>query len=379
MALTKKKIILTFIGNYLPGYKAGGAMRILANMVNYLSDQLEFKIITRDRDLFEDKPYNNIKINAWNSFPKSMVFYFNMKLSLKRIINDTTFDIYYLNSLFDYHFSIKIILLRKLGLIPQKEVVLAPQGELMNGALSVKPVKKRIYILLSRIFGIYSDITWHASSENEANDIKREYGDDVKIKIAHNMPDFKLQSVEPKSKKEKNKLKILFISVISPKKNLSFVIDVLNKVQGDFTLNIYGPIKDQKYWEGCLRKIDGKIKDKINYKGVISHNQINTVYPNYDLFFFPTLGESFGHVIYESLVFGCPVLCSDTTPWNDLEKFDAGWNFNLNQPSQFLDLIEELISLDQIKYDKFFIGCKSYVEYLINDPTRSKANVNLFN
>lgn len=378
MALTKKKIILTFIGHYLPGYKAGGAMRILANMVNYLSDQLEFKIITRDRDLFEDKPYDKIKINAWNSFPKSSVFYFNLKLGLKGIINDTTFDIYYLNSLFDYHFSIKIILLRKLGLIPQKEAVLAPQGELMKGALSVKPIKKRIYILLSRIFGIYSDVTWHASSENEANDIKREYGDNVQIKIAQNMPDFDLQRAEPKSKKVKNKLKILFISVISPKKNLSFVIDVLNKVQGDFTLNIYGPIKDQKYWEGCLRKINSKIKDKINYKGVISHNQINTVYPEYDLFFFPTLGESFGHVIYESLVFGCPVLCSDTTPWNDLQKFNAGWNFNLNQPGKFIDQLEELISLDHDTYLKFFLGGREYLNYLDLRKSAIENNRRLF-
>ena len=35
----------------------------------------------------------------------------------------------------------------------------------------------------------------------------------------------------------------------------------------------------------------------------------------HDLFVFPTLGENFGHVIYESLMCGTPVLVSDNTPW----------------------------------------------------------------
>ena len=198
MPESSKKTILTFIGHYLPGYKAGGAVRTIANMVNFLSDQYEFKIITRDRDLIEKEPYKNIKVNSWNSLPKCKVFYYNLKLSLKRLINDTSFDVYYLNSLFDYHFSIKVILLRKLRLIPQKEVILAPRGELMSGALSVKPIKKRAYILLAKIFNIYNDVIWHASNENEANDIKREYGKDVKIKIALDIPDFNLERVERK-------------------------------------------------------------------------------------------------------------------------------------------------------------------------------------
>jgi len=45
---------------------------------------------------------------------------------------------------------------------------------------------------------------------------------------------------------------------------------------------------------------------------------------DYDAFIFPTLGENFGHVIIESLSAGCPVLCSDQTPWNDVFRAGGG-------------------------------------------------------
>ena len=137
-ALTNKKIILTFIGHYLPGYKAGGPVRTISNMLNLLSGEYEFKIITRDRDLLENKTYPNILINQWNSLENCRVFYHDLKYSLRKIINNSSFDLYYLNSLFDYHFSIKVVLLHKLGLIPKKKIIIAPRGELLQGALSTR-------------------------------------------------------------------------------------------------------------------------------------------------------------------------------------------------------------------------------------------------
>ena len=42
--LLKMKKILVFIGGYLPGYKYGGALRSLVNLVNLLGDEFEFYI-----------------------------------------------------------------------------------------------------------------------------------------------------------------------------------------------------------------------------------------------------------------------------------------------------------------------------------------------
>ena len=42
--------ILCFVDYYLPGYKAGGPLRTIINMVSQLGGEFEFLIVTRDRD-----------------------------------------------------------------------------------------------------------------------------------------------------------------------------------------------------------------------------------------------------------------------------------------------------------------------------------------
>ncbi|MFH1528462.1 MAG: glycosyltransferase [Bacteroidota bacterium] len=393
----KKKVILTFIGYYLPGYKSGGPVRTISNMLDLLGKDYNFKIITRDRDSLDSKPYEGININQWNDAEKCKIYYLSKHKSflftrnqaqstknkltnsqaLRTVINNTEFDQYYLNSLFDFNFSVKVVLLWKLKLIPQKPILLAPRGELMEGALSIKPFKKVLFLTFTKVLRLYKTITWHASSKYEEAEIKREFGNVTKVKIAMDIPDFNLPKVERTHKKEKGKLKILFISSITPKKNLLFVIDTLNKVEGDFTLDIYGPVKDEKYWRKCLNSISDRIKDRITYKGVIPNDKIHTVYPNYDLFFFPTLGENFGHVIYESLYYGTPVLCSDQTPWDKLEEFGAGWHFKLDQQKSFVDKIEKLIGDDIKEFNDFIKGCFDYISFIKSNNLLSN-NINIF-
>lgn len=379
MKTTNKPIILTFIGYYLPGYKSGGPVRTVSNMLTLLSDNYFFKIITRDRDFLEKKTYENIKVNEWNSLQGSEVFYHNLKLSIRKIINRTDFDIYYLNSLFDFHFSIKVILLHKLKLIPQKQIVLAPRGELFEGALANKHFIKRIFLLLVKLINLYKDVVWHASSPFEENLIKNEFGDKIRTKVALDVPQNNfIKKAERTHKKQKGLLRILFISRIAKTKNLKFAIEVLNSVKHDFYLDIYGPIVDRNYWNTCLNTIAPKVIERIKYKGVVHNDQIHEIYPQYDLLFFPTLGESFGHVIFESLSFGTPVLSTNSTPWNNLVQYNAGWNIDLNNFDAYINLIDQLILLDENSYEKYIKGCENYLEIFKKENNIKQNNIKLF-
>jgi len=265
-------------------------------MLDLLGNDFNFLIITRDRDDLENKPYENIKVNEWNDGPHCKIFYMannfsqftNYKLvrhlfggSLITVIKGIKFVQYYLNSLFEIYFSTKIILLWKLKLLPQKPILVAPRGELMEGALSIKPFKKRIFLSTFKLLKLYKNITWHASSEYEVEDIKREFGKNEKIKIALDVPNYNLKTDFVRTQlKEKGKLKILFISTIVPKKNLKFAIEVLNKIEGNFIFDIYGPIKDSKYWQECQNAIEDKVKNKVAYKGIIPNDRIHEIYPN---------------------------------------------------------------------------------------------------
>jgi len=58
------KEILIFTDHYLPGFKGGGPIVSLSNMVREIK-AFRFKIITRDHDL-NGPPYPDIKRGKWN-------------------------------------------------------------------------------------------------------------------------------------------------------------------------------------------------------------------------------------------------------------------------------------------------------------------------
>ena len=73
----QKKSILLFIDWYLPGFKAGGPIRSMANMVQHLGKEFQFKIITRNTDYTSSEPYPGIVTDAWNNGPfGEQVYYF---------------------------------------------------------------------------------------------------------------------------------------------------------------------------------------------------------------------------------------------------------------------------------------------------------------
>ena len=194
-----KPTILTFVGYYLPGYKGGGPIRTLANVVDRLGDEFQFKIITADRDFGDEKPYPKIDVNGWNRIGKADVFYMSpTRRSLKdsrKLLCSTEYDILYLNSFFSPHFTIKPLLLRRLRLISDRPIIIAPRGEFSPGALGLKSLKKRVYLLVAKPFGLYRGVVWQASSEHEEDDIRRWFGSDARLIIAPNLPPIERKSV----------------------------------------------------------------------------------------------------------------------------------------------------------------------------------------
>jgi len=117
-------------------------------------------------------------------------------------------------------------MLWKLKLIPNKPILLAPRGELMEGALSLKAFKKRIFLNFAKLFRIYQNVTWHASSEYEAEDIEREFGAKLArrggIKIALDVPNYNFKKdFDRKHKKKKVNLKFYSFPVLFPKRILN--------------------------------------------------------------------------------------------------------------------------------------------------------------
>lgn len=382
-----KPVILTFIGNYLPGYKAGGILRATVNRVDYLCDEFEFRIVTRDRDLGEDKPYPDIKLNQWQQVGNAMVYYLPpQSSSLKDILNlikRTPHHVLYLNSFFD-SFTIKVLLLRFFGLIRVGHIIVAPFGEFAWASLKQKYLKKFVFIQVARLFRLYKKVTWQASSEFEAQDIINvmkikpdaiHVAFDFPIKhILDNLPDVTFQ---PSSSYEG--LKIVFLSRISREKNLDYALRVLSKVNARVRFDIYGPAENATYWKECQELISQLPANvAVNYLGSVNPNQVLNIFSSYDLFLFPTGGEAYGHVIAESLIAGTPVLISTETPWRNLQADELGWDIDLAQTDSFVEIIEKLALLsDNERLKKRTIIKTKIIERLL-DPAVLEANRQLF-
>lgn len=348
---SKKKVILCFIKYYLPGYRSGGPVRSIVNFVEKFGDVYDIRIVCSSHDAIDNKPYKNITIEEWNQVGKAKVFYVSNRLikfkKIFNLLNDTKYDMIYLNSFFTFTFSIFPLILQYLNLISLKSCVIAPRGEFAENAIRIKKIKKSIYLFFVKIIGFYNNLCWQASSELEFRDIRREIGKNAKnIYIAPDLI-FSNSLIQNKiSYQDENILKLVFLSRISPMKNLDFLIKVLSKVSNPLQLSILGPKEDPQYWQECkklMTRIPTNIKIVIGDE--ISPKKVHETFGKYDLFVFPTRGENFGHVIPEALGAGTPILLSDRTPWLQ-DKSSALQVIPLNN-EEWVKAIEEWTNLSR--------------------------------
>ena len=355
--MSEKKKILVFIDWFLPGYKAGGPIRSVANMVDTLHEYFDFYIVTSDCDYLETEPYPDIERNKWLDFEsKAKVFYFSddklSKENLFNLIKNTDFDSAYINGIYSYFFSIlPLRLLKKC----EKKVIIAPRGMLSKQAFSAKQFKKKVFIFIAKISGLYKGVYFQATDDKEAQDIKKILSNKANILVVPNLPR-KILSKEPgQIIKQKGELKLVSIARISAEKNTLFALQILASANftGKIEYNLYGSIYNDKYWKECKEIINQLPENiKVNYKNSINSNKIHETYLKYHFAFMPSKGENFGHSIFEALSSGCPVIISDQTPWQNLEDKKTGWDISLNDKEKFQKIIQKCIDMDQEEYDK---------------------------
>lgn len=312
--------VLCVCDYFLPGFKAGGPIRTLKNMSDLLSDAVSFSYLTRDHDLGSADCYDNTTIDEWAYYPYGRVFYASKSMfgvrALSKAMSTSDTDVIYLNSFFSPRSSIEIVLrnwVKSFG----APIILAPRGEFSPGALALKSGKKRMFLTLARILGLYRSLWWHASTNSERQDILRAFPDAApRILTAEDPVGVSVDLAVVHEKKTAGMARLVFVSRISPKKNLDGLLHILAGVTGRITLRIYGPIEDEAYWQQCQALIgDLPSNVAVEYLGELHPDAVSRAFSTGDLFVFPTHGENFGHVIFEALRAGTPVVVSDQTPW----------------------------------------------------------------
>lgn len=338
-------MILIIADYYLPGYKGGGPIRTIANTIEWLGDEFDFYILTGDRDFKDTQPYPDVHYGKWVTVGKAKVRYLSPEergiFALSNIIQELQPDLIYLNSFFA-PMCVKTMWGRFLGRISHDiPVLINPRGEFNPGSINHKKWKKRAYLAIVKLFRLYHKASWQAASQRELNNIATEFPNTKQDFLAGNL----MQSVSDPliiPQKPPIPLRVIFLSRISQTKNLHFALSLLSRITRDVQFDIYGPREDAEYWAVCEQVMASMpINIHVAYHGEVLPHRVVSTFSQYHLFLFPTWGESYGHVIWEALFAGCKVLISDQTPWSDLEVNNVGWSVPLDQPEQFIRIIED--------------------------------------
>lgn len=383
-----KKTILIVYEYFFPGYKAGGPIQSLVNMVLALQQEYAFKVVTTAYDMHEVEPYPNIQLNSWNTvqlapntLPIEVWYSATPKIKIgtfKAIIQQSEASIVYVNGLFTQWFTQPLVLKKSIQL-KGIQIIICPRGMLQAGALSVKPLKKKLFLSAFKKAQLFKGVRWHATNEEEAADIHKNISKNAIAFVAYNIPKPPVIQIQPCSK-QTGKLSLVYLSLITQKKNLLLLIDVLKKCSANIHLSIYGPIKDKAYWQQCEQLIQQMPSNiRIVYLGDVQPFEVQNTLEQYDAFVSLTKGENFGHALFEALSCGRPIITSYFTPWNNLQEKQAGWNVDIQQSNTISKLFNQLADADSIQWNNYCTNAYAIANEYYEQLNLQQSYATLFN
>jgi len=238
-----------------------------------------------------------------------------------------------------------------------------------------------VYLRAGKTLSLFNGITWQASSRFEVAAIREEIDRSVSVMVAENLlPRIGMREpMQSRRRKRPAELNVLFLSRIHRVKNLDGALRALHGVKGRITFTVYGPSEDRAYWDDCLGLIRTMPDNvRVQYCGAVTNELVGSIMRDQDLFFLPTRGENFGHVIFEALLGGCPVLISDQTPWRGLEEKGVGWDLPLTDVQRFRAVLQHVTDMGDIEHQRLSQRAAEYARGICLDESRVERNRALF-
>ncbi len=358
-------------------------MWTVVNLVDRFSDRYDFFVVTRNYESKGDrKPYTTVRSDAWNQIGNAKVWYFSKATftveAFANIVKEIQPDAVFLNSALSTP-VVKFLTARRKDLFDPIPVVLAPCGEMSAGARSLKPLKKKLFLLYANTVDLYKDVIWKASFKSEKDEIRQVIGAHTEVWVAPDLaPKSILPDYDPKWKqtKEKGTARFAFLSRLTRKKNIHYFLERLKDVHtGNVQFDLIGPLEDEGYWEQCQGII----------RGLPSNVTVNAVgsFPDQrdalrklsesNFFVLPTLNENFGYVFIEAFAAGCPLLVSDNTVWKDIEQRNVGWQIPLEDTDSWIGQINNCVDMDASQYDRMSANARNYALEWLSDIETENA------
>ena len=274
----------------------------------------------RFEDNFYVKYYDETIINR---------FSFQLLINIWKDIKKS--DIIHIQGIFDTPTPISLFYAKLFN----KPVLLSPRGSLGIWCIGNGSKFKTIW-LNYLLKPLVKNINWHATAQQEKDEILSIYPD-AKVEIIPNGIEYdKFQSSNFLSKNEYSKKFIhqeiepnkIVVSMgrLQKKKGFDILIDSFYETLKSFPnsiLLIAGA--DEGEEENLKNQIKNlNLESNVFLIGAIEGQDKIDFLANADLFCLPSHNENFGNVYVESLATGTPIVASKMTPWSEVEDYDCG-------------------------------------------------------
>jgi len=365
-----KTNVLILVDWFTPGFRAGGPIRSVSNLVKTLQNEFNFYVLTSNRDLGAEEPYN-VEFDKWLKCEDYWVYYADSRPN-KKLLESTIamerIDLIYFNSMFSSSFTIRPLrMLSNWKNCPQ--MVIAPRGMLSPQALKIKSSKKKLFLLIARTLGWYSNVRWHSTSPEETKNIEASFKTKIIVE-ARNLGWLPKQVIDA-TKKQTNVVRLLTISRIAPIKNLHVVFEILERVPSEMRIQYshIGPIEDGEYWERCLRLMARCGPNiEFEYIGEQSHEEISTYFLRSQLLLLLSESENFGHVVLEAFAHGLPCIVSQGTPWRHLEDKMIGFDLSSEDLNGLTEKLSYICKMSAEEFGIWSNSARSFAEQcILND------------
>jgi len=312
----RRKKVLASIEWFSPAYRAGGIISSLKNQIGHLKDDIEFWVVTGNRDLTHDTPVSRT-VDCWIRRQGHHVHYSSNSPDWSEIVETVKPDIIYVNGLFNGPFNRSLLRWCRRRPYP---IRLASHGMLAPNALRIKSFRKKTWLTVERLRGTFHNVEWHATSEMERKQVLKWFPY-ARVHIAQNLP----PRLAPNPAGPDSSLTFLSVGRVHPIKNYSFAAGCLSLLAQEenrhIAYGIVGPVEDESEKKKIQQHQHPLLTCEL--RGEVGPEQLPEQFEAAHALLVPSLSENYGQVVAEALAHGLPVLVSDQTPWSTFPESKA--------------------------------------------------------
>lgn len=241
--------------------------------------------------------------------------------------------------------------------------VVRPAGMLSSYSMGRKSIAKKILWWLREEKMVRHASAFHATSQGEADEIRRVRPDADIWVIPHGLPDEAFSvTAEPDWLRRQclgagTKPIMLFFSRIHPKKGLSdILLPALSQMNLDVHLAIAGG--EDSHVPGYENEVKRQVQrlgleSRVSFLGSISPKDRWRLLDGAAVFVLPSQAENFGVVVTEAMARGTPVVISDQVQIGDIVENNSGGKVIPREVNRWTQTLTEVIQSPWERYPRF--------------------------